>query len=46
MCATRGEIVRLYLKKGDMIVTMSLIYEMRDQLTAERIILAELSRWE
>jgi hypothetical protein len=46
MCATRGEIVRLYLKTGDMIVTMSLIYEMRDRLTAERIILAELSRWE
>jgi hypothetical protein len=27
-----------------MIVTMSLTYEMRDRLTAERMILAELSR--
>jgi hypothetical protein len=44
MCATRGEVVRLYLKTGDMIVTMSLTYEMRDRLTAERMILAELSR--
>jgi hypothetical protein len=44
MCATRGEVVRLYLKIGDMVVTMSLNYEMRDRLMAERIILAELSR--
>jgi hypothetical protein len=44
MCATRGEVVRLYLKVGDMVVTVSLNYEMRGRLTAERMILAELSR--
>ena len=44
MCVTGGEVVRLYLKTGDMIATMSLNYEMRDRLTAERIILAELGR--
>jgi hypothetical protein len=44
MGVTRGEIVRLYLKIGDMVATILKYYDMRSRLTAERRIFAEQRR--